>query len=62
MVIRVLRLLRVIRVLKLVGFIQEASVLKNALWGARNKILLFLGSGPRIGDTFRNHGLPRRAW
>ena len=44
MVIRVLRLLRVIRVLKLVGFIQEASVLKNALWGARNKILLFLGA------------------
>jgi voltage-gated potassium channel len=35
--------MRVIRVLKLVGFIQEASVLKNALWGARNKILLFLG-------------------
>ena len=44
MVIRVLRLLRVIRVLKLVSFIQEASVLKNALWGARNKILLFLGA------------------
>jgi len=42
-VIRILRLMRVIRVLKLVGFIQEASVLKNALWGARNKILLFLG-------------------
>ena len=44
MVIRVLRLMRVVRVLKLVSFIQEASVLKNALWGARNKILLFLGS------------------
>ena len=44
MVIRVLRLLRVIRVLKLVGFIQEASVLKTALWGARNKILLFVGA------------------
>ena len=44
MVIRVLRLLRVIRVLKLVSFIQEASVLKTALWGARNKILLFLGA------------------
>ena len=42
-VIRILRLMRVIRVLKLVGFIQEASVLKNALWSARNKILLFLG-------------------
>ena len=43
-VIRVLRLMRVFRVLKLVSFIQEASVLKNALWGARNKILLFLGA------------------
>jgi len=43
-VIRVLRLMRVVRVLKLVSFIQEASVLKNALWGARNKILLFLGA------------------
>ena len=44
MVIRVLRLLRVVRVLKLVSFIKEATVLKNALWGARNKILLFLGA------------------
>ena len=44
MVIRVLRLLRIVRVLKLVNFIQEASVLKTALWGARNKILLFLGA------------------
>jgi voltage-gated potassium channel len=43
-VIRVLRLMRVFRVLKLVGFIREASVLKTALWGARKKILLFLGA------------------
>ena len=43
-VIRILRLLRVFRVLKLVGFLQEASILKTALWGARRKILVFLAA------------------
>ena len=40
-VVRILRLLRIFRVLKLVGFIQEASILKDALWGARRKISIF---------------------
>lgn len=43
-VIRILRLLRVFRVLKLVGFIKEASFLKGALWGARQKIMVFMST------------------
>jgi len=43
-VVRILRLLRIFRVLKLVGFIQEASILKDALWGAHRKISIFLGA------------------
>ena len=43
-VVRILRLLRVFRVLKLVGFIKEASFLKDALWGARRKILVFMST------------------
>lgn len=43
-VIRILRLLRVFRVLKLVGFMKEASFLKNALWGARQKIMVFMAT------------------
>jgi voltage-gated potassium channel len=42
-VVRILRLFRIFRILKLVGFLREAVVLRNALWGARRKILLFLG-------------------
>jgi voltage-gated potassium channel len=42
-VVRILRLFRIFRILKLVGFLREAVVLKKALWGARKKILLFLG-------------------
>ena len=43
-VVRILRLLRVFRVLKLVGFMKEASFLKDALWGARRKILVFMST------------------
>lgn len=43
-VIRILRLLRVFRVLKLVGFMKEASFLKDALWGARKKIFVFMST------------------
>lgn len=43
-VIRVLRLLRVFRVLKLVSFVKEASVLKNALRGAKKKIMVFMST------------------
>ena len=43
-VIRILRLLRVFRVLKLVGFIKEASFLRDALWGARKKIMVFMST------------------
>ena len=43
-VIRILRLLRVFRVLKLVGFMKEASFLKDALWGARKKIFAFMST------------------
>ena len=31
-------------VLKLVGFMKEASFLKDALWGARRKILAFMST------------------
>ena len=43
-IVRILRLFRILRILKLIGFLREAVVLKNALWGARRKILLFLGA------------------
>ena len=43
-IIRILRLLRVFRVLKLVGFMKEASFLRDALWGARRKILVFMST------------------
>jgi voltage-gated potassium channel len=43
-VVRMLRLLRVFRVLKLVGFLREASVLKDALWASRRKITVFLAA------------------
>lgn len=41
-VIRILRLLRVFRVLKLVGFIEEARGLQNALRASRRRIIVFL--------------------
>jgi len=43
-VIRVLRLLRIFRVLHLVGFMKEASILSDALWGARKKMMVFLAT------------------
>ena len=43
-IVRILRLFRIFRILKLIGFLREAVVLKKALWGARRKILLFLGA------------------
>ncbi len=42
LVVRILRLLRVFRVLKLVGYIQEASVLRRALRASQQKITVFL--------------------
>ncbi len=41
-VIRILRLLRVFRILKLGSYLQEASLLKQALIASRRKILVFL--------------------
>ena len=42
LVIRVLRLLRVFRVFKMSAYLQEAEVLRNALWASRRKIIVFL--------------------
>jgi voltage-gated potassium channel len=41
-VVRVLRILRVFRVLKLVQYVDEARVLRQALWNSGRKILVFL--------------------
>ena len=43
-VVRVLRLLRVFRVLNMAGFMADADDLTMALWAARRKIVLFLGT------------------
>ena len=42
LVIRVLRLLRVFRVFKMGDYLQEAEVLRSALWASRRKIVVFL--------------------
>lgn len=42
LVIRVLRLLRVFRVFKMGAYLQEAEVLRSALWASRRKIAVFL--------------------
>ena len=42
LVIRVLRLLRVFRVFKMSAYLQEAEVLRSALWASRRKITVFL--------------------
>ncbi|MBN1818623.1 MAG: ion transporter [Sedimentisphaerales bacterium] len=42
LVVRILRVLRIFRILKLGAFIQEATVLKQALLASRRKILVFL--------------------
>ncbi|MCC5937590.1 MAG: ion transporter [Lunatimonas sp.] len=43
-VIRALRFLRILRILKLTEYVQEATILKNALRQSRLKIQIFLGS------------------
>jgi voltage-gated potassium channel len=40
--VRVLRLLRIFRVLKLVEYLREASIITEALWASRRKIIVFL--------------------
>ena len=42
LVIRVLRLLRVFRVFKMAAYLEEAEVLRSALWASRRKIIVFL--------------------
>lgn len=42
LVIRVLRLLRVFRVFRMADYLQEAEVLRRALWASRRKIVVFL--------------------
>jgi voltage-gated potassium channel len=42
LVVRILRLMRVFRILKLVGYLQEASVLWQALQASKRKISVFL--------------------
>lgn len=44
LVIRVLRLLRVFRVFKMASYLQEAEVLRRALWNSRHKIIVFLAA------------------
>lgn len=41
-VIRILRLMRIFRVLKLIGFLNQAQVLKQAFKNSRKKIIVFL--------------------
>lgn len=43
-VIRSIRLLRIFRILKLGRYLKEASVLSNALYASRHKILVFMGA------------------
>lgn len=42
LVIRVLRLLRIFRVFNMGAYMQEAEVLRSALWASRRKIIVFL--------------------
>lgn len=42
MVIRILRLLRIFRIFKMAAYLQEAEVLRRALWASRRKIAVFL--------------------
>ena len=42
LVIRVLRLLRVFRVFKMGAYLQEAEILRSAVWNSRRKIIVFL--------------------
>jgi len=44
LVIRVLRLLRVFRVFNMGAYMQEAEVLRRALWASRRKIAVFLST------------------
>lgn len=44
LVIRVLRLLRVFRIFKMGDYLQEAEVLRRALWASRRKIVVFLAA------------------
>jgi voltage-gated potassium channel len=44
LVIRVLRLLRIFRVFKMAAYLQEAEVLRQALWASRRKIIVFLAA------------------
>lgn len=42
LIIRALRLLRIFRIFKLARFLSESKALRQALWAARNKIIVFL--------------------
>lgn len=42
MVVRILRLLRIFRIFKMAAYLQEAEVLRQALWASRRKIAVFL--------------------
>ncbi|MCA9127115.1 MAG: ion transporter [Planctomycetales bacterium] len=42
LIVRSIRLLRVFRVLKMMRMLREAHDLKNAIWNARDKVLVFL--------------------
>lgn len=44
LIIRVLRLLRIFRVFKMGAYLQEAEVLRRALWASRRKIIVFLAA------------------
>ncbi len=44
LVIRVLRMLRVFRVFKMGSYLQEAEVLRDAMWASRRKIIVFLAA------------------
>ncbi len=42
LIIRILRLLRVFRIFKMAAYLEEAEVLRRALWASRRKIAVFL--------------------
>ena len=44
LVIRILRLLRIFRVFKMAAYLDEAEVLRRALWATRRKITVFLAA------------------
>ena len=44
LIIRILRLLRVFRIFKMAAYLEEAEVLRRALWASRRKIAVFLAA------------------